>query len=43
LGERRRRGERERMMEEKVEGRQSRNTWSGETTGSKGCHRWGRG
>lgn len=35
-------GERERMTEEEVEGKQSTSTWPGETTSYKGSHRWGR-
>jgi hypothetical protein len=34
--------EREGMLEEVVEGEQSRGTWPGETTSYKGSHRWGR-
>jgi hypothetical protein len=34
--------ERERMVEEEVEGNWSRSKWPGETTSSKGSHRWGR-
>ena len=34
--------ERERRMEKEVEEQLSRSTWPGETTSSKGSHRWGR-
>ena len=34
--------ERERMTEEVVEGKLSKNTWPGETKSYKGSHRWGR-
>jgi hypothetical protein len=32
----------ERTMEEEVEGKWSRSTWSGEIVSYKGSHRWGR-